>query len=318
MRKTQKTQYRIRNWREYNAALVKRGSLDVWIDKEVLEKWQAEGKEEAGRGRPRIYSDEYIEMLLILGIKYELTLREIEGFASSLIKQLGLALPIPDYSTLCRRKAKLEVQVCKTKLQGARVIAVDSSGLKVFGEGEWKVRQHGYSKHRTWRKIHLGVDTESGELVSIEGSTNDKTDDQMLPKVLEGIDPEMEIAQVNGDGGYDRKRSYQAIKERGAKAVIPPRKGARIWQHGNCKAERLDRDNNLRRIRKIGKKAWKQEAGYHQRSKAETAMYRYKTLIGDTLNSRSEPNQMVDIKLGGKVLNILSSLGMPDSFKVAA
>lgn len=318
MRKTQKTQYRIRNWREYNAALVKRGSLEVWIDEEVLAKWQAEVKEEAGRGRPRVYSDGYIEMLLILGIKYNLTLREIEGFATWLIKQLGLALPVPNFSTLSRRKAKLKVQVCQTKLQGARVIAVDSSGLKVFGEGEWKVRQHGYSKHRTWRKIHLGVDSESGELVSVEGSTNNKTDDQMLPKVLEGIDPEMEIAQVNGDGGYDRKRSYQAIQARGAKAVISPRKGARIRQHGNSKAERLDRDNNLRRIRKIGKKAWKQESGYHQRSKAETAMYRYKTLIGDTLSSRIEPNHMVDIKLGAKVLNILSSLGMPDSFKVAA
>lgn len=179
------------------------------------------------------------------------------------------------------------------------------------------MRQHGYSKHRTWRKIHLGVDTGSGELVSVEGSTNDKTDDQMLPKVLEGIDSQTQIAQVNGDGAYDRKRSYQAIKARGAKAVIPPRKGARIRQHGNRKAEPLDRDNNLRRIRKIGRKAWKQESGYHQRSKAENAMYRYKTLIGDTLKSRLLVNQMVDIKLGGKVLNILSSLGMPDSFKVA-
>jgi hypothetical protein len=318
MRKKQKAQYRIRNWSEYNAALVKRGRLEVWVDEEVLAKWRAECKEEAVRGRPQVYSDGYIEMLLILGIKYKLTLREIEGFGLSLMKQLGLDLPIPDFSTLCRRKAKLEVEVSVRKLKGARVIAVDSSGLKVFGEGEWKVRQYGYSKRRTWRKIHLGVDALSGELVSVEGSTNDKSDDQMLPKVLEGIDPQIQIAQVNGDGGYDRRRSYQAIKERGAKAVIPPRKGAKIWQHGNCKAERLDRDNNLRRIRKIGKKAWKQESGYHQRSKAEVAMYRYKTLVGDTLNSRTEPNQMVDIKLGGKALNIISNLGMPDSYKVAA
>jgi Transposase DDE domain len=318
MRKRQKTQYRIRNWKEYNAALVKRGSLEVWVNEEVLARWKAECKAEAGRGRPQEYSDGYIEMLLILGIKYKLTLREIEGFGLSLMKRLGLDLPIPDFSTLSRRKAKLEVQITQRKLKGARVIAVDSSGLKVFGEGEWKVRQYGYSKHRTWRKIHLGIDTVTGELLSVEGSTNDKSDDQMLPKVLEGIDSQIQIAQVNGDGGYDRRRSYQAIKQRGAKAVIPPRKRAKIWQHGNCKAERLDRDNNLRRIRKIGKKAWKQESGYHQRSKAEVAMYRYKTLIGVSLTSRTESNQMVDIKLGGKVLNILSNLGMPDSFKVAA
>lgn len=318
MKKKQKAQYRVRNWSQYNAALVKRGSLEVWIDEEVLAKWKAQSKEQAEPGRPKVYSDCYIEMLLILGIKYDLTLREIEGFAGSLMKKMGIELPIPDFSTLCRRKAKLEVQVSKRKLAGARVIAVDSSGVKVFGEGEWKVRQYGYSKRRTWRKIHLGVDTQTGELVSAEGSTNDKSDDQMLPKVLEGIDPDIQVAQVNGDGIYDRRRSYQAIKERGAKAVIPPRKGAKIWQHGNAKAERLDRDNNLRRIRKIGKKAWKKESGYHQRSKAENAMYRYKTLIGDTLSSRVEDNQMVEIKLGAKALNILSSLGMPESFKVAA
>lgn len=290
----------------------------MWVAEEALGKWQAEEQEKLGPGRPRVFSDGYIEMLLILGIKYDLTLREIVGFAGSVMKLLGLDLPIPHFSTLSRRKAELEVQVSKLKLEGARVIAVDSSGLKVFGEGEWKVRQHGCSKHRTWRKIHLGIDTQTGELLSVEGSTNDKTDDQMLPKVLGSIDPDIQIAQVHGDECYDRRRSYQAIKERGAKAVIPPRKGAKIWQHGNCKAERLDRDNNLRRIRKIGKKAWKLESGYHQRSKAENAMYRFKTLIGDTLSSRTEPNQMVDIKLGGKVLNILASLGMPDFYKLAA
>lgn len=318
MKKKQKAKYRIRNWKEYNAGLVRRGSVEVWIDEAVLARWQAEVKEQAGRGRPQVYSDGYIEMLLILGIKYGLTLREIVGFVGSVMKRWGLELPIPHYSTLSRRKAELEVQVSRHKLVGARVIAVDSSGLKVFGEGEWKVRQHGYSKHRTWRKIHLAVDTQTGEIVSAEGSTNDKTDDQILPKVLEGIDPQIQIAQVNGDGGYDRQRSYQAIKQRGAKAVIPPRKGARICQHGNCKAERLDRDNNLRRIRKVGKKTWKQESGYHQRSKAENTMYRFKTLVGDTLSSRSESNQMVDIKLGAKTLNILSSLGMPDSYKLVA
>lgn len=143
MRKTQKAQYRIRNWSEYNAALVKRGSLEVWIEEGMLAKWKAEIKEGEGcsrRGRGRVYSDGYIEMLLILGIKYDLTLREMEGFALWLIKRLGLALPVPDFSTLCRRKGKLEVEVSKAKLQGRRVITADSSGLKVFGEGEWSGR----------------------------------------------------------------------------------------------------------------------------------------------------------------------------------
>ncbi len=190
-------------------------------------------------------------------------------------------------------------------------MVVDSSGAKVYGEGEWKVRIHGKSKRRTWRKFHLAIEPQTNEILSLEVSTNDVTDDEMLPDVLEKIDEAIVIEQVCGDGSYDRSNSYRAIKKRKAKAVIPPRKDAKIQQHTNSNAPPLDRDENLRAIRKHGRKSWKQTSGYHQRSKAESGIFRYKTIIGNTLNSRLFHSQCVEMKLGAKILNAMAALAMP-------
>jgi len=127
----------------------------------------------------------------------------------------------------------------------------DSTGVKVYGEGEWKVRQHGYSKRRTWRKLHLCVDEETREIVAAGASTNSISDGEMLPELLEAIGGE--IRQVSGDGIYDQRKCYEAINRVQARAAIPPRRRARIWQHGHTKAERLVRDENLRSIRKQGR-----------------------------------------------------------------
>lgn len=321
MKKASKDHYKVRNWPQYNQALVKRGSLTLWIEESVLESWQ-DNQVSGEPGRPRKYHDGWIELLLRIGMVYRLPLRQLEGLAGSLVKWLGKegVVAVPDYSTLSRRRTGLSVKigVNAQELSGKRTIAVDSTGLKVYGEGEWKVRQHGVSKRRTWRKLHLAIDTQSGMILAVEGSPNSISDDQMMPILLENIEPEIEVEQVCADGGYDRGGSYQAIARRKAKATIPPRKGARIWQHGNTKAEKLDRDQNPRRIRKVDRKQWKKESGYHQRSKAETTMFRYKRIIGHRLSSRLLQNQIVEMKLGAKILNTMSSVGMPDSFKVSA
>jgi hypothetical protein len=122
-------------------------------------------------------------------------------------------------------------------------MVVDSTGIKVYGEGEWKVRQHGYSRRRTWRKLHIGVDEATLEFVAVAVSTNSFKDSQLLPDLLEQVDEE--LSQVSADGAYDSRNCYDAIREREARAAIPPQKRARIWQHGNTKAQRLLRDENL-------------------------------------------------------------------------
>lgn len=140
-------------------------------------------------------------------------------------------------------------------------IVVDSTGVKVYGEGEWQVRKHRRGKRRTWRKLHLGVDEATGEILAAVVTTNDVADCEVLSQLLDAIAED--IAQVTGDGAYDTQECYDAIDQRGASAAIPPRRNAKIWQHGNRKAPPHPRDENLRRIRKVGRKRWKQESGYH-------------------------------------------------------
>ncbi|MCI0556019.1 MAG: IS5 family transposase, partial [Anaerolineae bacterium] len=142
---------------------------------------------------------------------------------------------------------------------------MDSTGLKIYGEGEWKVRQHGISKRRTWRKLHLGANPDDGEIQAVILTENSLSDDQALEVLLDQT--EQEIAKFIADGAYDKRKVYDCLNVHSPKVaiLIPPRKNARIWKHGNTQTERLKRDENLRSIRKHGRKAWKQNSGYHQR-----------------------------------------------------
>ncbi|HKQ04112.1 MAG TPA: IS5 family transposase [Blastocatellia bacterium] len=193
-------------------------------------------------------------------------------------------------------------------------MVVDSTGVKVFGEGEWKVRQHGYTKRRTWRKLHLGADAATGEIVAAVVTTNNVADSQVLEDLLEQVGGE--LAQVSGDGSYDKRNCYEAIRQRKAKAAIRPRRNAKIWQHGNRQAERLIRDENLRRIRQVGPKQWKQEVGYDRRSLAETQMFRVKVIFGDRLSARQFAGQATQVLVRCAALNRMTHLGMPDSYAV--
>ena len=195
---------------------------------------------------------------------FHLTLRATEGFLRSLFHLLGWELPVPDYTTLCKRAKRLAVSLLRTAT-GPLHLVLDSTGLKVFGEGEWKVRQHGYTKRRTWRKLHLSVDSETQEIQAVVLSEASLDDAGAAPELLDQSTESVE--QVGGDGAYDKRKVYEDCAARDVRrVVIPPRKDARIWQHGNCAAPPLVRDENLRRIRKVGRKRWKQESGYHRRS----------------------------------------------------
>jgi IS5 family transposase len=311
--------YRLRNWKEYNRALRERGSLNIWVDQETLHGW-LEPPKSGQRGASRMYADTAILCGLMLQAIYHLPLRATEGMLRSIFtmleakSSLGAELPVPDYTTLCRRRQTLDVKLPRTQRDEPIHLVVDSTGLKVFGEGEWKVRQHGWCKRRTWRKLHLGIDEATSEIAAAGCTENNVSDAAVLPQLLKQV--EEPISQVSGDGGYDQRRCYEAIRERGAKATIPPRKGARIWQHGNSKEERLKRDENLRDIRKKGRKKWKQESGYHRRSLAETAMFRLKTIFGPALSARSFGSQGREMFVRCAALNHMTALGMPDSYPV--
>jgi hypothetical protein len=311
--KTKKTKrsYRLRNWKQYNSALVQRGSLTLWVSDDLLTAWR--NTEKTGkRGRPCAYSDTAVLCLATLKEVYHLPLRATQGLMGSIMQLLGLDLPVISYSQLSRRCASLEVTLPRRQKNEPLHLVVDSTGVKVFGEGEWKVRQHGYTKRRTWRKLHLGADEKTGEIVAAVVTTNNVADSQVLADLLEQV--EGEIKQVSGDGSYDKRNCYEAIRKRKAKAAIPPRRDARIWQHGNTKQERLIRDENLRRIRQVGRKQWKREAGYHRRSLAETQMFRMKTIFGERVSAREFAGQATQVLVRCAGLNQMTHLGMPDSY----
>ena len=308
-----KPSYRIRNWKQYNDALVRRGSLTLWVDQDTLRAWRYQGP--ARRGAQFEYSDLAIQCLLTLRSVYRLTLRATEGFAHSLFGLMGLDLPVPDYTTLCRRAATVRITLPK-RATGPLHLVLDSTGLKVYGEGEWKVRQHGYSKRRTWLKLHLAVDPQTHEIQAAMVTDPGVTDAETVPALLEQV--ENPIDGAAGDGAYDRQEVYDALEGRSARAVVPPRRDAKIQRHGNRSGPRLARDENLRRIRKVGRAAWKEESGYHKRSLGETAMFRMKTIFGDGVASRSPSQQATEAGIRCRALNIMTHQGMPESERVAA
>lgn len=313
MTTSSKATYRIRNWKEYDAALKQRGSITFWVSEDVIEQWN--NPEKTGkRGASNEYSDLAIATMATVKSLFHLAGRQTEGFLESLFSLMPIELKTPDHSTLSRRLGKLSVTLPVIPKDKAVHVVVDSTGVKVYGEGEWKTRQHGVSKRRTWRKLHLGVDENTGEILAAVVSTNNYHDSEVLPDLLEQI-PE-NIEQVSGDGAYDTFDCYDAIEQGQAKAVIPPRKDAKIHQHGNCKAPPHPRDKNLRRIRKVGRKRWKQESNYHRRSIAETTMFRLKAIFGGKLRSRKFDNQAVELFLQCAALNRMIQLGKPDSYKV--
>jgi IS5 family transposase len=308
-----KTQYRIRNWSEYNAALKQRGSLTFWVSEEVLEQW-LEPEKTGNRGASRTYSDRAIEVMATLKALYQWAGRQIEGFMRSIFKLLNISLAVPEHSTLSRRMKTLEIDIPVHRTDRARHVVIDSTGVKVYGEGEWQTRQHGVSKRRTWRKLHLALDEATGEILAVVASDNSTADCEVVSMLLEQIEDAIE--QVSADGAYDTRTCYEEIGERGAKAVIPPRKGAKIWVHGNTKAQRHQRDENLRQIRRKGRKLWKQDAQYHRRSIAETGMYRFKTTFGERLSSRNFDSQATEMFVKCVALNKMIQLCKPDSYAV--
>jgi hypothetical protein len=310
----QKSLYRVQNWAEYDKALVERGSITVWMSDDFEKTWCYAGPSK--RGGQFDYSEQAIKIMLTVENVFHLSNRAAEGFVRSLFTLLKVSLSTPDHTTLSRRGKTLKVKLPK-KVSGHINIVMDSTGLKIYGEGEWKVRTHGKSKRRTWRKLHLGVEPESGEIQAAKLTEAKVSDDAMAAPLLKQID--QPIDKLAADGAYDKRKVYDSLNELApnARVLIPPRKNARIWQHANTKSERLKRDENLRYIRKHGRKAWKNDADYHIRSLAETAMFRIKTIFGDKLSARLMETQMTQALIRCAALNTMTHLGMPQSYKVA-
>lgn len=304
MSKLAPTRYRTLNWSAYNAALRERGSLTVWFDPSTP--WHAAPSGKRG-GQP-VYSDAAIQACLMIKVLFGLPLRQTTGFVASLLKLAGLDWPVPDFSTLCRRQKALAVQLPYRGSGGPLHLLVDSTGIKVRGEGEWHARKHGGARRRVWRKVHLAVDEATLEVRAVEITGSGVGDAPVLPDLLGQIPAGEPIASVTADGAYDARSCRDAIANRGADAVIPPRRNAKPWRKDSPGA--AGRNEALRAIRRLGRTIWRKWSGYHRRSRAETKMNCMK-LLGQKLMARDFDRQTAEIQVRIAILNRYTTLGLP-------
>ena len=307
--KFKKATYKVKNWAKYNDALRKRGDITLWFTDEAIRAWVPEKTKK--RGRPQKYSNLAIETCLFLRMIFSLPLRQTEGFARSLVRLMGLSLDVPDYSTLSRRSINLELSNLAQTLKPGSHIIIDSTGLKVYGKDEWHQDKHGVNARRTWRKLHVFID-EKHQIIACDITDNSKGDPTTAVDLFSQIEHSFNV--VMGDGAYDSVPLTTAImnQQPDASIVIPPPSNAVISYDGNTQ-----RDQHIRLLEKVGRIAWQKENDYGLRSHVELCMLRYKKIIGPNLKAREIPQQKTEGGIAVRALNRMTSLGMPESYKVS-
>jgi transposase len=260
------------------------------------------------RGRSRTFSDAAIQTCLTMKVLFGMALRQTTGFVESLLRLTGLDWPVPDFSTICRRQRTLAVNIPYRGSKGPLHLLIDSTGIKVEGEGEWNARKHGGPKRRVWRKIHIGIDEQTLEIRAVEVTGSNTGDAPMLPHLLNQIPRDQEIGSVTADGAYDTRRCHNAIADRGASAVIPPRRNAQPWKPTTAGA--IARNDALRASKYLGRALWRSWSGYHRRSRVETKMHCMK-LLGQHLMARDFDRQVAEVQVRIAILNGYTALGIP-------
>ena len=219
---------------------------------------------------------------------------------------------MPDSSTLCRRQLGLNVQVPYQRSAAGLHLLVDSTGIKFLGEGEWKRKKHGAQSRRQWRKLHIGIDAQTMQLRAICVTSNNVSDAAVVPDLLAQVPENEAIASFTGDGAYDTQPVYEAVMQRGAIPIVPPRKNARM-RKGAMFAYRNDAIGACRRL---GRGIWKIWSDYHRRSLVETKMNCIKRL-GERVMSRTFERQVNELHIRAAILNKFTELGRPQTLVVA-
>lgn len=320
--KKPKARYKVTNWTEYNKALMARGNILFWLTEENLKNWyHKQQKDEKKSGRPRIYSDSTIELLLTICQAHEVSLRQAVGMVKRLFAALGIDLQLPHYSVLSRRAGKLQIELehQQSKARALNII-FDSTGSKISGEGEWLVRKHGQSKRRVWRKLHIVIDAESRRILRCMLTKLDVHDAHMAEEFICSLAKEgYTIETVRGDGAYDTHALHFVCQQHNIKTIIPPRKGAVLTCEKFSKSPHVhtQRDHIIEAVRAQGMDEWKEKSQYHLRSLVESMFSVLKRLFGGSLRSRLEENQIVEAMLRCKITNKFMEFGRPITVRVA-
>ena len=307
-----KMRFRVKNWAEYDAGLRRRGSLTLWVTAEVLDGWNAP-RRTTSCGQSS-YSELAIETGMMLRLAFHLALRQTEGLMVSIFGLLGVPLRTPDHSTLSRRARKM-ASISKGFIlpDGPIHLLIDSTGLKVFGAGEWLQKKHGARARRTWKKLHLAVDAASGKITASTLTGNDVGDPSQVAPLLDQIDAT--IASVTADGAYDGMRTYEVVAARGKdiRVIIPPHVTAVLSEEAGHNPSQ--RDKHILLIAARGRLGWQKETDYGRRALVESAMGRYKAIIGPRLRARGSIGQRAEAAVGVAVLNRMLDAGSPDSIR---
>ena len=308
-RKDVQKAYRVRNWREYETGLRARGSLTVWLGltEGKLANWNSPRPTRRKPGRQRKYSNHAIETTVTVGLVFGLASRQPEGFLRSLLTLLTLDNDVPDHSTISRRKARLgKVASYERRTVKPVHLRIDSSGLSVH-VGQLRTPP----KARDYRKLHLAVDEHTSDVVACELTSKRARDASRVASLVGQI--ERPIASAKADAAYDTGDVYTTLENhrahRSPKVLIPPRKGAQLALDS---AGTRQRNRNIRARSRVGKRKWYVASGYSRRSKVETTFHRDKAILGSAMRARGLASQRVEVRLGCKILNTMTALGIPD------
>lgn len=278
---------RKRNWANYNKSLVQRGSITFWIDTNFL---KYSSLQEPTKGRPKFHTS-IIHMGWVLKITYKLTFRALEGYFYSLFQLLGIKKDLPHYSLFCKRGKEVLAYLPKLSTRRPLELVIDASGLKIYGEGEWKTHKHGRENRRRWLKVHVAVDPKSGECISVMVTDEKGADSTQLPSLIDHSPKS--VKRVYADGAYDTFNCREKLRQRGIDEVIPPRKGAKIRKGLARRNEGIKELKGLQGDLSL----WKKLKGYGRRSLAETFFSRLKGWYKSRLSSTKLENQILEIML---------------------
>lgn len=309
-----KQRHRVRNWAEYDAGLRQRGSLTVWFTEEAIAAWRAAPRTTRG-GQPW-YSPLAILTALTPRAMFRLALRQTEGLIGSILHLLGLDLAVPDHSTLSRRAETLEVPPPRSSPGSAPVhLLVDSTGLKLGGQGEWLAEKHGTKKRRSWKKLHLGADADTGRIVAAALTGKEVDDGSRVGPLLDQVDGP--VASFTAGGAYDHDPVYAGVAARHHEAavVVPPRSSA--VPSATAATAPTRRDQHLQCIAERGRRGWQKASGYNWRTLIEADVSRYKRMIGDGLRSRTDGCQATEVAIAVRVLNRMLDLGRRGYVRIA-
>ncbi|CAN7690575.1 IS5 family transposase [Phyllobacterium sp. LjRoot231] len=312
-----KQKFKVTNWAEYEAGLRQRGSITFWFSDEALAVWHAPKRKTRG-GQPR-YSDLAIETSLTLGLVFALPLRQVEGFVSSVLALMGLNLLVPDHTTMSRRSGQTGRQ--KSKTERGKVgnkplhVIVDSTGLKIYGAGQWFEEKHGVKARRQWRKLHIAINAETGEIIAEVLTDQDTSDVSQLETLLDQIDDR--IDRFTADGAYDGQPTYAAILQHSpsARIIIPPRS---TCVPKDIYGPSIQREAHITSLAEDGRMLWQVRNDYGKRSRVETTMSRHKRGNSNRLKARTFINQQAEASRRCNILNRMLSSARPNSVCVKA